>query len=111
MAIDLATARQAAQQRGERPPGGEAPGTPEYDQWALNWFTAGVDAGDPDLVKRAGGGSGSGWGAGQAEEGTGGITPWQDAAPSSEWLGKRAPTPRELRRYARDTGQSEDFAV
>src|SRR5512139_319140 len=109
MPMDLATARQAAQQRGERPPGGEQPGTPEYDRWVMDWFTAGVDAGDPDLVRRVGGGSGAGFGAGQAEEGTGGIAPWQDAAPSSEWLGRRVPTPRELRRFARDAGWSEDF--
>jgi len=109
MAYNLETARKAAQQRGEKPPGGEAPGTPAYDQWVMAWFEAGLDAGDPDLVKRAGGGSGAGWGAGQAEEGEGGIAPWQDAKPSSDWLGKRAPSPRELRRYAHDQGWSEDF--
>ena len=28
----------------------------------------------------------------------------------SEWLGKRKTTPRELRRYAKEAGWSEDFA-
>lgn len=109
MANILDLARRAAQERGERPPGGEQPGTPEYDRWVQEWFSAGVDAGDPDLVRRIGGGAGAGYGAGQAEEGEGGIAPWQDAAPSSEWIGKRTPTPRELRRYAHEQGWSEDF--
>lgn len=109
MAVDLNTARRAAQERGERPPGGEQPGTPAYDQWVMAWFENGLNAGDPDLVRRAGGGSGAGWGAGQAEEGEGGIAPWQDAADPSTWLGQRKPTPRELRKYARVTGQSEDY--
>ncbi len=106
MPYDLATAKKAAQQFGVTPPP-DYPGGP--DQWALDWFENGVNAGDPRFVKMAGGGAGAGWGQGQAEEGEGGIADWQGAAPSSEWLGKRAPTPRELRRYARDQGWSEDF--
>jgi hypothetical protein len=32
-----------------------------------------------------------------------------NAAPSSEWLGKRKPTTQELRRWAAETGRSEDY--
>jgi hypothetical protein len=66
------------------------------------WFQAAVDAGEPDAVRAAGG---------QAVEGGGdgvGVVGGQ-GAPSSEWLGKRKPTPSELIRYYGETGKSEDF--
>lgn len=66
------------------------------------WYQAAIDAGDPRAVKAAGGT--------EAEETEGGIADWANAAPSSEWLGKRVPTPRELRRYAKEQNWSEDFA-
>src|SRR3972149_4128495 len=66
------------------------------------WFQAAGDAGDPRAGKAAGG---------TAPEGAeGGVADFSGAAPSSEWLGKRTPTPRELRRWAQETGQSEDYA-
>jgi hypothetical protein len=91
------------------PPAGVSPGTPEYDSWynawAVNWFRAGVAAGDADLMRRAGITTKSeGGGANDL------IAPWENSAPSSEWLGKRAPTAGELRRYAKDKNQSEDYA-
>jgi hypothetical protein len=106
MAVDtLSAAKQLISSRGVQPPAGIAAGTPQYDQWAQNWFNAALDAGDPEVVKAAGG-------IGVADQGegyTGEYAPWQDAAPYTEWMGKRKPTPRELRRWAHDTGQPEDY--
>ena len=96
MAYDLSTAKQMAAQLGVQPPAGA-----DYDTWVMQWFEAGINSGDPRLVKAAGGTA--------AEEAEGGITPWQDAADPSEWMGKRAPTPRELRKWAITTGRSEDY--
>lgn len=98
MAVNLATAKSYYQSHGA----GVTPDPNQpFDQWVLSWFTNAVDAGDPAAVKASGGKA--------AEEGEGGIADWQDAAPSSEWLGKRVPSPRELRRYANESGQSEDY--
>lgn len=80
-----------------------------YDAALLAWFEAAVNAGDPRAVAFAGGKEGEGFGEGQAEEGSGGIADWQNAAPYSEWMGKRKPTPRELRRWAHDVGRPEDY--
>lgn len=96
MAYDLSTATQAAQRRGVQPPEGA-----DYNTWVMQWFENALNAGDPEIVKMAGGSA--------AEEGEGGIADWTGAASSSEWIGKRAPTPRELRKYAHEQGWSEDF--
>mgnify|MGYP001608226357 CR=1 FL=1 len=64
------------------------------------WFQAAIDAGDPRAVGAAGGRN--------ADYG-GNIADPSGAAPSSEWLGKRAPTPRELRRYYSESGKSDDL--
>jgi hypothetical protein len=98
---NLNVAKQAAKQLGVNPPEGVVEGTPEYDQWAQAWFQAGVDSGDPRLVQMAGGkklGEG-GTEAGWEDEGGYVIDPTGKSAVSpSEWLGKRKPTPTELRR-------------
>ena len=65
------------------------------------WFQAAIDAGDPRAVKAAGGSA--------AEEAEGGIADYASAAPSSEWLGVRKPTPREARRYYAEQKRPEDF--
>jgi hypothetical protein len=101
---NLQKAKQAAQQLGQQPPEGISQGTPQYDQWVQDWFDAGVRSGDQRLLDIAGPEAG-GY---QAEEG-GHVSDWKSAAPSSEWLGKRKPTAQELRRWAHDTGRSEDY--
>jgi len=102
---NLQKAKQAAAQVGMQPPAGVNPGTPQYDQWVQQWFDAGVAAGDPRLVEIAGPEAG-----GYQAEGEGGhISDWKNAAPSSEWLGKRKPNAQELRRWAKETGRSEDY--
>jgi hypothetical protein len=73
------------------------------------WYQAAINAGDPRAVRASGATEAEGADPSQNYS-SGGQASWQDAAPSSEWLGKRAPTPRELRRFARDQGWSEDFA-
>lgn len=45
----------------------------------------------------------------QAEGEGGAISDWKNAAPWQEWMGKRKPTAQELRRWAKDTGRSEDY--
>src|SRR5512144_2767282 len=98
MAVDLATARQAAQKRGLKPP-------PEWagneDNWYLQWFQGGIDAGDPSILRDAGLWAGTeDMQSGQTQTGGQGYaTDYMSAAPSSEWMGKRKPTPRELRRF------------
>src|SRR5512146_1798814 len=99
MALDLslATAKKAAQQVGATPP-------PEWagneDNWYLEWFKQGVQNGDARLLRLADPSA-------QVAEGGGSndlITDWKNAAPSSEWLGKRKPTAPELRRYMIESG-------
>jgi hypothetical protein len=102
---DLAKAKQTAEKLGQQPPAGITQGTPEYDNWVQQWFDAGVAAGDSRLIEANGGG---GAGSSQAEEG-GNISDWKNAAPSSEWIGKRKPTAQELRKWAIETGRSEDY--
>ena len=99
--------------------------TPEQQQQvdasggpSVQWFTNAVNAGVPQAVMAAGGKSGQqegGWqGAGDA---------WLDpsqAADSSEWMGKRNPTPQEMRKWAQQqhaaytggdsSAQDEDYA-
>ncbi len=106
MAVDLATAKKyyASNGGGAQPPTGMS-----FDDWVLAWFTNAVDAGTPSAVKASGGTTAEGADPSKNYS-TGGQADSSNAAPSSEWLGKRKPTPRELRRYARDTGQSEDYA-
>ena len=74
---------------------------------SIAWFTNSVNAGVPDAVTAAGGRTGSPEGApGQHEiEGGSYIEPDGTEAPASEWMGKRKPTPRELRAWARDQHQ------
>ena len=106
MADLLAAAKQLISARGVQPPAGIAPNTPQFDEWAQNWLQAAMDAGDEEAVKAAGG-----VGVADTEEGyTGTYAPWESAAPYTDWMGKRKPTPRELRKWAHDTGQSEDYA-
>ncbi len=64
------------------------------------WFQAAVDAGVPDAVRLAGG---------QPTEGGGGVA-LPAGGKTSDWLGKRKPTPSELRQFAQERGQSEDYA-
>lgn len=71
---------------------------------SIDWFTNAVNAGVPDAVKAAGGTrpGEAGWEIeGGYTLGAGGNT--------ADWLGKRTPTPSELRQYAREQGWSEDF--
>lgn len=104
-----AAAKGLIQKRGVQPPQGVQPGTPQYDQWAVAWLKAAANAGDPAAVRAAGGIEGAtegGW------EKPGGATldPFgRNAAPPSEWLGKRPPTASEFRRWAVEN-QNEDYA-
>ena len=71
---------------------------------SVDWFTNAVNAGVPDAVRAAGGTrpGESGWEIeGGYTLGAGGNT--------ADWLGKRTPTPSELRQYAKEQGWSEDF--
>lgn len=103
MAVSLQTAKQLIGSRGVQPPEGIAPGTPQYDDWAMQWLQAAVNAGDPEAVRATGGTVSEGGGSDDL------IADWSGAAPASAWYGQRKPTPAELRRYARDVGQSEDY--
>lgn len=70
------------------------------------WYQAAIDAGDPRAVKASGGTSVS-----DTSEGyTGEYADFSSASDPSSWLGTRKPSPRELRKYAQMTGQSEDYA-
>lgn len=123
MPVDLATAQQLIQARGVQPPSGVQPGTPAFDQWAVQWLQGAVNAGDPQAIQAAGGYAGSPDNPNSAnaggEEIAGGYTmPWENAADPSEWLGKRAPTPSELRKWGEQQhasylqgqgGQDEDY--
>ncbi len=102
MPYDLATAKRAAQQVGATPPP-NYPGGP--DKWAMDWFQAGVNAGDARLLRIADPNARIAEGGGANDL----ITDWRNAAPSSEWMGKRMPTAPELRRYYKETGKSEDL--
>lgn len=71
---------------------------------SIDWFTNAVNAGVPDAVRLAGGKSPEtpGWEIeGGYTLGAGGNT--------ADWLGKRTPTPSELRQYVQEQGWSEDF--
>ncbi len=96
---DINIARNAARQLNMQPPMGVQMGTPAYDDWVMKWFTAGVQAGDERLLKLLPGGhQAEGSGSGNT------ISDWHNAAPSSEWMGKRKPTAPELRRFAIESG-------
>lgn len=73
------------------------------------WLTNAVDAGVPDAISAVGGGDiqEKGW---EIEGGKVADPTGANALPPSAWLGKRNPTPSELRRYSREAGWSEDFA-
>lgn len=97
MAVDLATAKKLIAQRGIQAPEGADP-----DAWALEWLQNAISAGDPEAIKAAGGGD--------TEEGqAGAILPTGREEPTAAWLGKRKPTPAELKTYYAETGKSEDF--
>jgi len=109
MAVTLAAAKAEAQKAGVSPPPDWAG---KEDEWYVQWLQNGVNAGVPAALKAAGL-----WTGAEAASEVGGQNVQQgynkdymSAAPSSEWLGKRQPTPSELRRYAKDSGQSEDYA-
>lgn len=71
---------------------------------SVEWFTNAVNAGVPAAVQAAGGKKPgeAGWEIdGGYTLGAGGNT--------ADWLGKRTPTPSELRQYAQEQGWSEDF--
>jgi len=65
---------------------------------ADQWYQAAIDAGDPRAIVAAGGQAGAteaGW-----EAAGGAVADPSGAADASTWMGKRAPTPRELRKWA-----------
>jgi hypothetical protein len=103
MAVDLAAAQAYYNTlTPEQKAAVDAIGGPSV-QWLQNAITAGV----PKALKASG--------QTQIAEGGGEediVGDWQNAAPSSEWLGKRKPTPGELRRYAFESGGilGEDYA-
>jgi len=105
MALDfsLETARRAAQKVGATKPA-DYPGSD--DQWVQDWFRQGVNAGDARLLRIADPSAKVAEGGGENDL----ITDWRNAAPSSEWLGKRKPTAPEVRRYYIESGKPEDFA-
>lgn len=105
MAIDLASAKQYYQSFGA---GAQPPQGMPFDDWVVQWFTNAVNAGVPSAVQAAGGKKQEDIEAGWEDPGDYQL-PWQDAADPSEWLGKRAPTPAELRKLANTSGWSENF--
>jgi hypothetical protein len=110
MAFTLQQAKQYYSQYGNnaQPPSGM-----QFDDWVKQWFSNAVDAGDPNAVAAAGGADVEGGKQANQNSYGGQYADWHDAAPSSEWLGKRAPTPRELRRYANENPggvMGEDYA-
>ncbi len=98
--FSLAQAKQYYDQFGK---GAQPPTGMPFDSWVLAWFTNAVNAGVPSAVKAAGGDMG-----GEAG-GQGALAPTGQEN-SASWLGKRKPSPRELRAYAKEKGQSEDYA-
>jgi hypothetical protein len=66
------------------------------------WYQAAVNAGDPRAVQAAGGQ--------QTEGGTGNFVAPTGNEKTADWQGKRAPTPQELRQWAKSSGRSEDYA-
>jgi len=89
------------------------------ESWAVEWFTNAVNAGVPGAIKATGNYSGPEGGNNENEGGDAGVVAnWADAAEPEEWLGKRAPTPGELRKWAKyqhqdylagGSGQDEDY--
>jgi hypothetical protein len=98
------TAEQARKYYDSLPATQKPKGDPANAQWLLNWFTNAVNAGVPDAIRAAGGREGGFEDAGSEkwEEAGGASMDWKDAADPSEWMGKRKPTPRELRKWAHD---------
>ena len=71
----------------------------------LDWFTNAVNSGDPGAGAAAGG-TVSNEGNQENEGGDAGTQmPWQNAAEPDTWLGKRKPTPAELRKWANQQHQ------
>ena len=75
---------------------------------SVEWFTNAVNAGVPAAGQIAGGQRQEDIEAG-GETGGGYQVDWKDAAEPTEWLGKRKPTPPELRKYYHQQGRSEDL--
>jgi hypothetical protein len=75
---------------------------------SLAWLTNAVNAGAPAAVSAVGG-YGNVAGSYQAEEGGGNYADYSGASSSAEWLGKRKPTAQEVRKWAKETGRSEDY--
>ena len=107
--LSLGTAKKASNQVRATPPADYPGGA---DKWYVDWFTAGVNAGDPRLLKAAGvyqqAEGDSSVGGKNVEQGY--NKDFMNSAPASEWQGKRKPTPSELRRMAQEGHQSEDYA-
>ena len=85
----------------------------------LDWFQGAVNAGVPGAVSAAGGvATEAGWNKDGSAEGV--RLPHANAAEPSEWMGKRKPTPSELRKWAEQqhaaylagdkNAQDEDYA-
>lgn len=101
MPVDFNTAQSLIQQRGVQPPAGIQPGTPQYQQWATEYLQNAVNAGDPAAMQAAGQNTGTGW-QGNYNDKTYG------AGGSADWVGKRPPTPDELRKYSWQQGWGTD---
>ncbi len=93
---DLAKMKAEASRQGATAPA-DYPGGP--DQWVQDWYNNAVAAGSIQESRP---------GDTQAEEG-GTIHDYSGATSSNEWLGKRKPTVAELRKWANETGRSEDY--
>lgn len=103
--LSLGTAKRAAKSVGATPPENYPGGD---DAWYVDWFRNGVEAGDARLIHFADPNATVAEGKGEKDL----IADYTDAAPSDEWLYKRKPTARELRKYASETGGilGEDYA-
>lgn len=95
----MAYTQQMAQQYYETLPQSEKEKVDSSGGPSIEWFTNAVNAGVPDAVKATGKSRGV---ADQNEGYTGEMAEFSDAADASEWMGKRKPTPQELRKWAAD---------
>lgn len=76
---------------------------------SVEWLTNAVLAGDPKAYAAVGGRPEGAIATADEGYGEGYYSPYQNAASSSEWMGKRKPTVQELRKWAKDTNQPEDY--
>lgn len=107
MPVDYNTAQSLIQQRGVQPPQGIQPGSQQYQAWATEWLKNAVNAGDPAAMQAAGVNAGTGW-QGQYGQSPNGWDSQYGAGKGADWVGKRAPTPDELRQYSWDQGWGTD---